>query len=116
MTGLLAQLGDRTLQSVAAFGAFWRFFGQISSWLVAGINRWRNWRLVAPVAYEVGNRSVPVILITGTFVGMVLIGSFDKIVPGILMADLRLDIPSIFFTVGIIAQRGDLWRKRQRQE
>ena len=72
MTGLLAQLGDRTLQSVAAFGAFWRFFGQISSWMVAGINRWRNWQLVAPVAYEVGNRSVPVILITGTFVGMVL--------------------------------------------
>ena len=72
MTGLLVQLGDRTVQSVAAFGTFWRFSVQIASWMVTGINRWRNWQLVAPVAYEVGNRSVPVILITGTFVGMVL--------------------------------------------
>ena len=30
------------------------------------------WRLMLPQAYEIGNRTVPVILITGSFVGMVL--------------------------------------------
>jgi dihydroxy-acid dehydratase len=40
--------------------------------------------------------------------GLALIGSCDKIVPGMLMAALRLDIPSIFFTGGIMTPRGDM--------
>ncbi|MBI5116916.1 dihydroxy-acid dehydratase [Candidatus Poribacteria bacterium] len=40
--------------------------------------------------------------------GLVLIGSCDKIIPGMLMAALRLDIPSIFFTGGIMMPRGDM--------
>jgi phospholipid/cholesterol/gamma-HCH transport system permease protein len=72
MFGLLAELGNQTLETVAAFGRFWRFFGQMTAWAASGIRRWRNWRLLAPLAYEIGTRSVPVILVTGTFVGMVL--------------------------------------------
>lgn len=38
------------------------------------------WRLVLPQLYEVGNRSLPVIMITGTFVGLVLaIQSYDQL-------------------------------------
>ncbi|RJP17500.1 MAG: dihydroxy-acid dehydratase [Candidatus Abyssobacteria bacterium SURF_5] len=40
--------------------------------------------------------------------GMVLLGSCDKIIPGMLMAALRLDVPSIFFTGGIMSSRGGL--------
>lgn len=40
--------------------------------------------------------------------GLVLIGSCDKIVPGMLMAALRLDIPSIFFTGGIMKPCGEM--------
>lgn len=39
---------------------------------------------------------------------LVLIGSCDKIIPGMLMAALRLDIPAIFFTGGIMMPRGDM--------
>lgn len=72
MVPILAQVGSQAVGGVAAFGRFWRFFGQIFVWTVAGARRWRNWRLLSPIALEVGSRSVPVILITGTFVGMVL--------------------------------------------
>jgi dihydroxy-acid dehydratase len=40
--------------------------------------------------------------------GLVLIGSCDKIIPGMLMAALRLDVPSVFFTGGIMAAHGDM--------
>ncbi|RJP67111.1 MAG: dihydroxy-acid dehydratase [Candidatus Abyssobacteria bacterium SURF_17] len=40
--------------------------------------------------------------------GLVLIGSCDKIVPGMLMAALRLDVPCLFFTGGIMLPRGDM--------
>jgi len=40
--------------------------------------------------------------------GLVLIGSCDKIVPGMLMAALRLDVPSIFVTGGIMPSRGGM--------
>jgi len=39
--------------------------------------------------------------------GLVLIGSCDKIIPGMLMAALRLDVPSIFMTGGVMMARGD---------
>jgi len=39
---------------------------------------------------------------------LVLIGSCDKIIPGMLMAALRLDVPSLFFTGGIMMPRGDM--------
>ncbi|GAB4352042.1 MAG: dihydroxy-acid dehydratase [Candidatus Abyssubacteria bacterium] len=39
--------------------------------------------------------------------GIVFIGSCDKIIPGMLMAALRLDVPCIFFTGGIMLPRGD---------
>jgi dihydroxy-acid dehydratase len=40
--------------------------------------------------------------------GLVFIGTCDKIIPGMLMAALRLDVPCIFFTGGIMLPRGDM--------
>ncbi len=57
----IQQLGDFFIFAWQAFSAMFR----------GGFDR-RNWRLLIPQLYEVGYRSLPVILITGAFVGMVI--------------------------------------------
>ena len=69
---VFAEIGRREREAVAAFGRFWIFVWQTLSWMLGGAANRRNWRLLMPQLYEVGNRSVPVILITGLFVGLVL--------------------------------------------
>src|SRR3982751_4821553 len=66
------KLGETTFALLAAFGEFWAFVGRTFSWLARGSLRWKNMRLVLPQMYEVGFKSVPVIGITGAFIGMVL--------------------------------------------
>lgn len=68
----VAALGRRTTERVEAFGDFVWFNLRMLSWLPAGLARWRNLRLLMPQFFEIGARSVPVIAITGTFVGLVL--------------------------------------------
>lgn len=65
------RLGRSTNNSLAAFGDFWRFAGRTFLWLPAGL-RWKNFRLLFPQMYEVGVLSVPVVAITGAFIGMVM--------------------------------------------
>jgi phospholipid/cholesterol/gamma-HCH transport system permease protein len=70
--GFIEQVGQRTTNALAAFGDFARFvartFANIGpSWL-----RWRNFRAIIPQMYDVGTKSVPVVSITGAFIGMVL--------------------------------------------
>jgi phospholipid/cholesterol/gamma-HCH transport system permease protein len=66
------RVGRDTLNILAAFGDFWTFVGRTFLWLGWGALRWKNIRLVLPQMYEVGFKSVPVIGITGAFIGMVL--------------------------------------------
>ncbi len=66
------KVGQDTLDVLAAFGEFWQFVGRALAWLGRGSLRWKNMRLVLPQMYEVGFKSVPVIGITGAFIGMVL--------------------------------------------
>lgn len=68
----LERLGAAALALLNGFGRFCIFAGQTLAESLAGWWQWRNWRLLAPQFYEVGTRSVPVVLITGAFVGMVL--------------------------------------------
>lgn len=77
---VIAAIGGRTIQSFDAFGRFWLFAARMLRWLVTGLPRWRDWRLVMPQFMEVGNRTLPVILITGLFVGLVLaVQSYDQL-------------------------------------
>ncbi len=69
---LIEQVGRSTTGSLAAFGDFWRFVAQTFLWMIAGGLKWRNLRLLFPQMYEVGVKSVPVIAITGAFIGMVM--------------------------------------------
>ena len=69
---VFAEIGRREREAVSAFGRFWIFVWQTTTWMASGGASRRNWRLLMPQLYEVGNRSVPVILVTGLFVGLVL--------------------------------------------
>lgn len=66
------RLGAWIVRGVDGFGAFWRFAGRTASWIARGLFDGQSWRLLRPQIYEVGFRSLPVILTTGAFVGMVI--------------------------------------------
>jgi phospholipid/cholesterol/gamma-HCH transport system permease protein len=68
---MIERLGQRTNDTFATFGDFFVFAGRTFMWLPT-ILRWKNVRLMFPQFYEVGVRSVPVVAITGAFIGMVM--------------------------------------------
>ena len=69
---LVERVGNRTSDVLAAFGDFTAFVGHTFMWLAAGGLRPKNLRLLLPQFYEIGVRSVPVVAITGAFIGMVM--------------------------------------------
>src|SRR5438067_6140779 len=70
--GIIERVGRNTNNILAAFGDFWIFVARTFTWLGASVFRIRTIRLLLPQMYEVGVRSVPVVGITGAFIGMVL--------------------------------------------
>jgi len=65
----IANVGRYVADQVEGLGRFGVFAGQMFRWLVTDATRWR---LLRPQLYQVGVRSLPVVVITGAFVGMVL--------------------------------------------
>ena len=79
-TALFTVIGAKTFQSLTSLGRFWAFAWQMTRWLVPGLVQWRTWVRTMPLFYEVGNRTLPVMVITGTFVGLVLaVQSYDQL-------------------------------------
>jgi len=77
---MIATIGAKTAASIGALGQFGIFNYQMLRWLLPGLVQWRTWRRAMPLFYEVGNRTLPVIMITGTFVGLVLaVQSYDQL-------------------------------------
>lgn len=72
MFRLPAKLGETTENTLAKIGGFGVFTWQTMVWLVVGSTNPRNYALLLPQMFEIGARSVPVVLVTGTFVGFVL--------------------------------------------
>jgi len=72
MVRFISQFGVLVLDSLEAFGDFCRFSGQTVLWLFGSARRTRNFRLLLPQLFEIGARSLPVVMVTGLFVGMVL--------------------------------------------
>jgi phospholipid/cholesterol/gamma-HCH transport system permease protein len=66
------RVGRDANNMLAAFGDFCMFVGWTFYWIFNGGLRWKNLRLLFPQMYEVGVRSVPVIAVTGAFIGMVM--------------------------------------------
>ena len=71
-SGLIQAVGRRTLHALTDFGDFWRFAGRACRCLGPASWRLRSLRNLMQQMYEVGFKSVPVVGITGAFVGMVL--------------------------------------------
>ena len=69
MRNVLVDLGRACLESIRGLGRIARFSGSTFYWSVTSLP---PRRVLAPVLYEIGVRSLPVVLATGTFVGMVL--------------------------------------------
>jgi len=69
---LTAHFGSLVYLSIADFGRFMRFCGLAMRWLWLGLPVWMRWRLLAPQFYNVGVASIPVVAITGAFIGMIL--------------------------------------------
>ncbi len=65
-------VGRDAASLLGAFGNFCEFAGRTFKWLFGGGLRWKNLRLLLPQMYEVGVRSVPVVGVTGAFIGMVM--------------------------------------------
>lgn len=65
----VVRLGQIVADSMVAMGDLTVFGGSTLLWMVRRRTRWST---LAPCLYEVGVRSVPVVAITGMFIGMVL--------------------------------------------
>ncbi|MHC4563845.1 MAG: MlaE family ABC transporter permease [Planctomycetota bacterium] len=72
MLALAGQLGGRAIRAVENFGDFSLFCGQTFAWIGRSIRRGRGFALIPPQLFEIGTRSLPVVMVTGLFVGMVL--------------------------------------------
>src|SRR6266566_1409234 len=68
----IEQVGRTTTNLMAAFGDFWVFVGRTFRNIGPTFARWKNLKQVLPQMYDVGTKSVPVVSVTGAFIGMVL--------------------------------------------
>jgi len=69
----ISRLGERALEMPALFGRFCIFsFWTMTFGPLELISR-RGWRHLMPQCFSIGTLSVPVIMLTGAFVGMVLV-------------------------------------------
>src|SRR2546429_7172107 len=68
----IEQVGRTTTNIMAAFGDLWIFVGRTFRSIAPTFRRWKNLKQVLPQMYDIGTKSVPVVSITGAFIGMVL--------------------------------------------
>ena len=67
-----ARVGQGVYLGIAGFGRFMAFSALAFNWLVSRPSGWCRWRLLRPQLYAVGVASIPVVAITGGFIGMIL--------------------------------------------
>lgn len=68
----VSRFGFAVVMSVVGFGRFVRFASATAAWLLFRPRRWCRWRLLRPQLFSVGTASIPVVGLTGAFIGMVL--------------------------------------------
>ena len=68
----IANFGAETQLQIAGFGRFVKFTAVTARNLVTHPMHSLRWRLLGPQLYAVGVLSIPVVAITGAFIGMIL--------------------------------------------
>ncbi len=68
----MAQLGRFISAFLTDFGAFCRFVCVALAGFFFGVRTWARWWRVAPQLYRIGSTSIPVLILTGAFIGAVL--------------------------------------------
>lgn len=77
---MLSAVGSTTINTLTSLGQMGTFTWELLRWMIPAVFRWRTWARTMPLFYEVGNRTLPVIVITGVFVGLVLaVQSYDQL-------------------------------------
>lgn len=69
---LLEAPGQYVLTRLNRFGAFWEFACSTAAAFALGARSWGRWWRLAPQFYRVGTTSIPVLAITGAFIGAVI--------------------------------------------
>src|SRR5688500_576839 len=69
---LVARVGSEAQTVLAAFGDFFIFSGKTFQWLARSFWRAQTLRSLTQQMYDVGVKSVPVVAVTGAFIGMVM--------------------------------------------
>lgn len=67
----ISKFGLTVLLTIVEFGQFTNFAFSTAAWLLR-LKRWMRWRLLGPQFFSIGVASIPVIAITGAFIGMIL--------------------------------------------
>ena len=65
------KIGSRGLYWLDSFGDYVRFLGRICYWVIRGPGRFARSQLLVQM-FEIGTLSIPVVVITGAFIGAVL--------------------------------------------
>ena len=68
----VSALGARVHDAVGRFGLFVRFSGQALGAVIRSPRATLRWRELAPLLFEVGTASIPVVSLTGLMVGLIL--------------------------------------------
>ena len=72
----IRKLGEHSLNGIEGLGRIWLLLWATLKWLV---RRWPRREVLIEQFYRIGNRSVPVVLTTGAFTGMVLaVQTYDQ--------------------------------------
>lgn len=72
MVQQVERLGRRVTRSIVNFGRFSRFAAGTVSAIATGASAWAKWGRLAPQLFFIGAMSVPVIALTGAFIGAIL--------------------------------------------
>jgi len=74
----LANLGAAAIDGIGYFGRFWVFSARALSFIPMELASVRGWRRLLPQCFQIGTRSVPVIMLTGMFIGIILVQGYEQ--------------------------------------
>ncbi len=102
MVSILMHTGTLATDLIAAFGRFWAFSGRTFGRVLPWMTRRRDIQRLWPQCHAIGTSSLPVVMITGFFVGLVLaIQAIEQ-----LMASGLADRMGVIVSLSVVRELG----------